>query len=102
MNPKIQEYRDFSEVLKVKLKDPEIATGYLNEALASGDKKVFLLALRHVVDARGNIKGFAEEYDIPRQSIYRMLSEEGNPTWGSLYDLLESLGFHLQVTLAQS
>ena len=74
MNPKIQEYRDFSEVLKVKLKDPDIATGYLNEALASGDKKVFLLALRHVVDARGNIKGFAEEYDIPRQSIYRMLS----------------------------
>jgi probable addiction module antidote protein len=100
MNNKLKDYRDFNEVLKVKLKDPEIAIGYLNEALASGDKKVFLLALRHVLDARGNIKGFSEEYEIPRQNIYRMLSEEGNPTWGSLSDLLEAIGLQIHLKWA--
>jgi probable addiction module antidote protein len=100
MNTKTKEYRDFNELLKIELKDPEFATGYLNEALASGDKKVFLLALRHVIDARGNVKGFAEESDVSRQSIYRMLSQEGNPTWDSLYALLEAMGFKMQVILA--
>ena len=100
MNTKLKEYRDFNELLKIELKDPEFAIGYLNEALASGDKKVFLLALRHVIDARGNIKGFAEESEVPRQSIYRMLSEDGNPTWDSLWALLEAMGFKMQLTFA--
>ncbi len=97
---KKREFRDFNQILKIKLQDPEIAIGYLNEALASGDKKVFLLALRHVIDARGNIKGFAEESEVPRQSIYRMLSEDGNPTWDRLYTLLEAMGFKMQLTFA--
>jgi len=59
MNTKLKEYRDFNDVLKTKLQDPELAIGYLNEALASGDKKVFLLALRHVIDARLFLKLWA-------------------------------------------
>jgi probable addiction module antidote protein len=73
---------------------------YLNEALNSEDKGVFLIALRDVIDARGNIKGFAEKADIPRPSIYRMLSEDGNPTIEKLAAIFEAMGFKIQVTLA--
>jgi probable addiction module antidote protein len=93
-------YRDFNEILKEELKNPELAIAYLNEALANEDKKVFLLALRHVIEARGNITDFAEKSELPRQSIYRMLSEEGNPTLEKLTAIFEAMGFRIQVTLA--
>jgi len=97
---KPREFRDFREILKEELKNPELAVGYLNEALASGDKRVFLIALRDVIEARGNITDFAQQADIPRQSIYRMLSQEGNPTLDKLAAIFEAMGFKIQVTLA--
>jgi len=97
---KKREFRDLNEIFKIKLQDPEIAIGYLNEALAGGDKKAFLLALRHVIEARGNITDFAQQAGIPRQSIYRMFSEEGNPTLDKLMAILKAMGFKIQVTLA--
>jgi probable addiction module antidote protein len=97
---KKREYRDFKEILREDLQDPAFAVAYLNEALAGGDKKVFLIALRDVIEARGNITDFAQQADIPRQSIYRMLSEAGNPTLDKLAAIFEAMGFKIQVTLA--
>lgn len=97
---KKRNFREFTELIREDLKDPAFAASYLNEALNSGDKGVFLIALRDVIDARGNIKGFAEKADIPRPSIYRMLSEEGNPTIETLTAIFEAMGFKMQVTLA--
>jgi len=68
-----KQHRDFTEFLNEKLKDKELAIAYLNEALANEDKKVSLLALKDVIDARGDIAGFARAAHIPRQNIYRML-----------------------------
>lgn len=96
----IREFREFSEIIREKLRDPELAVAYLNEALASGDKKVFLIALRDVIEARGNVKSFAEKAEIPRQSIYRMLSEGGNPTLEKLTAIFEAMGLKIQITLA--
>jgi len=97
---KSRKFREFTEIIKEDLQDPEFAVLYLNEALNSGDKKIFLIALRDVIEARGNIKGFAEKADLPRQSIYRMLSEDGNPTLDKLAAIFEAMGFKIQVTLA--
>jgi probable addiction module antidote protein len=94
---KKKHFREFTEVIKEDLKDPAFAASYLNEALNSGDKGIFLLALRDVIDARGTIKGFAEKADIPRPSIYRMLSEEGNPTMETITAIFEAIGFKMQV-----
>jgi hypothetical protein len=47
-----REYRDFNDILKDRLKNSELAIAYLNEALFNEDKKVFLLALRDVIEAR--------------------------------------------------
>lgn len=94
---KKRHFREFTDVLREELQDPAFAASYLNKALNSGDRGIFLLALRDVIDARGTIKGFAEKADIPRPSIYRMLSEEGNPTMETITVIFEAIGFKMQV-----
>jgi DNA-binding phage protein len=73
---KKRQYRDFSDLLKIELKEPELAIAYLNEALANGDKTVFLRALKDVIEARGDISAFAHAAHMPRQNIYRILSDQ--------------------------
>ncbi len=79
------------------LKNPRAAVAYLNAALEDGDEKAFLLALRNVMEARGGLSKFSRLSKINRVSLYRMLSKEGNPEWGSIMALLQALGvqFHL-------
>jgi hypothetical protein len=43
-------YRD--DLLK-RLEDPEYSALYLDEVIATGDRKALMIALRDVVDARG-------------------------------------------------
>lgn len=47
---------DHQEWMKQKLQDPEFATEYLNAASEDEDPRVYLSALRQVVEARGGIK----------------------------------------------
>ncbi len=44
-------YRDFQEILLENLKDPQEAAAYLKAALADEDERIFLLALRDVLEA---------------------------------------------------
>src|SRR5580692_1784090 len=97
---KKRHFREFTELLREELQDPAFAASYLNEALNSGDKGIFPVALRDVIDARGTIKGFAEKADIPRPSIYRMLSEDGNPTMETITAIFGAMGFKMQVVPA--
>ena len=84
-----------TELLKA-LQDPREAAEYLNAALEEGSNELFLLALRNVAEAHG-MKNLAEEAELNRESMYRMLSEEGNPQLSSLTALLEPLGLKLAV-----
>lgn len=79
------------------LRDPAEAAAYLTAALADGDKEVFLLALRHVAEAHGGIGKLAGRARLNRVSLYRTLSERGNPELHSLGALLEGLGLRLAV-----
>ena len=72
------------------LRNPQEAEEYLNVALEEDDPELFLLALRN---AR-----LAEKTKLNRESLYRMLSERGNPEFKSLDLLLHALGFRLAVT----
>src|SRR2546423_4074102 len=80
MNKKTTSYRN---LLHKNLQDPEYAAEYLNAAIEDGDEKVFLLALRDVAEARG-IAQLAAEANLNRESTYRMLSKQGNPSLSSL------------------
>jgi probable addiction module antidote protein len=82
--------------------DPELTVEYLNAALEdSQEPRVLLIALRHVVQAYGVAK-MAKAAAIERESLYRALSERGNPRWSTLAALLKVLGVRLTVEPAQT
>ncbi|HET7258589.1 MAG TPA: addiction module antidote protein, partial [Candidatus Acidoferrum sp.] len=65
-------------------KDPEFAAEYLKAALEESDEpRVLLLALRHLARAHGIAK-VAKAAGIERESLYRALSEKGNPRLSTL------------------
>ena len=81
------------------LRDPVEAEEYLNAALEEDDPELFLVALRNVAEAQGGVAQLsAEKTKLNRESLYKMLSERGNPELKSLDALLHALGFRLAVT----
>ena len=83
------------------LRDPREAEEYLNAALEEEDPELFLLALRNVAEAQGGVAQLAEKTKLNRESLYKMLSERGNPELRSLDTLLHALGFRLAVTVVR-
>lgn len=67
--------------------------------MEENDPELFLLALRNVAEAQGGIAQLAEKAKLNRESLYRMLSDRGNPEFRSLDALLHALGFRLAVTV---
>jgi probable addiction module antidote protein len=70
---------DFNEYLVEALKDKELAAEYLNQAASDSDYRVFLLALGQVAKAIG-FSELAKMTSIERTTLYKMLSQKGNPT----------------------
>lgn len=88
----------YNEYLIELLKDPEEAASYLNAALEEDDLETFTLALRDVVIALGGGVGrVARKSSLNRESLYRMLSEKGNPRLSSLNSIMHSLGLEMHV-----
>lgn len=87
----------YQDYLIGSLKDPEEAAGYLNAALEGGDINVFLLALQNVIQAQGGIAALATKTKKSRTSLYKSLSENGNPYLKNANDLLLAMGMHLSV-----
>ena len=80
------------------LRDPEVAAEYLNEALEEANLAVVLMALRNIAEAQeGGIAGLAARSHLGRESMYKMLSEEGNPKLSSFTKVIQGLGLHLKV-----
>jgi probable addiction module antidote protein len=93
--------KSYHDLLLKQLKDPAEAAAYLEAALEEGDDQVFLLALRDVAEAHGMAR-VAAEANLNRESLYRMLSEEGNPRLSSLEALLRAFGLRLAVEVRES
>jgi probable addiction module antidote protein len=86
------------ELIKA-LRDSREAAEYLSAALEDGDPEAFLLALRDVAEAKGGVAQLAEAAKLNRESLYRMLSDRGNPELRSLDALLHALGFRLSIAV---
>ncbi len=85
----------FRDDLLADLADPQEAAYYLNAALEDSNE-LFLVALRDVAEAK-QMARVAEEAGVARESIYRMLAAQGNPTYVSLNGILHALGLKLAV-----
>ncbi|HSC45591.1 MAG TPA: addiction module antidote protein [Candidatus Acidoferrum sp.] len=81
-------------------KYPEFAAEYLKAALEESDEpRVLLLALRHLARAHGIAK-VAKAAGIERESLYRALSEKGNPRLSTLVAVTRVVGLRLTVEAA--
>lgn len=87
----------YEEVLLEDLKDPAEAAAYLEAALEDNDPSVFLLALRQVAQAQG-MANVARKAHVGRESLYKALSENGNPELRTINRLLHAMGLRLSVT----
>ena len=90
-------FRDFHDDLVKSLHDPKEAQAYLDAALEQGDKKYFLKALRNVAEAWGGIGKVASGTKLNRESLYKTLSENGNPKMETVEEVLEFFGCRLAV-----
>ena len=78
-------------------RSPEFAAAYLNDVLAEGDEQELLVALRRVADAFGGLPKLATRANLNATSLYRTLSEKGNPELRSLNSMLKAMGLRLAV-----
>jgi probable addiction module antidote protein len=81
---------DYRSGLLEDSKDPQEAAHYLNAALRDSEGAL-LVALRDVAEARQMAK-VAESVGVSRESLYRMLSASGNPTYRNFFGILKALG----------
>ena len=96
--PKKRIYRTFQECVREIVQDPQTAAAYLKAALADEDERVFLLALRDVLESKNSsISKLAESTGLNKQNLYRMLSQKGNPRLTSLKTVLHFMGFEMDI-----
>ena len=91
--------KDYHQELLKSLKDPREASEYLNAAIEEKDAKIFLVALRNVIEAFGGVPKISKKAKLNRENLYRMLSSRGNPELSSLESLLESIGLRIAVAV---
>lgn len=89
--------KKYKSDLQKRLRDPAYAALYLAEALELNDKQAFLVALRDVVEVEGGVGPLANHVNIQRPSLYKILSEEGNPRLDTLQEILQPLGLCLSI-----
>jgi probable addiction module antidote protein len=87
----IKASKSYEKELLKALKNPDEAAAYLNAAIEEGSNEIFLLALRNVAEAHG-FTNLSKQTQLNRESMYRMLSEKGNPQLSSLLTILKSIG----------
>lgn len=79
------------------LKDPEESIAYLNAALQEDDPRIFLIAIKDVIEAQSSISDVAKKAKLSRQGLYKILSDKGNPTIENISRVLNSMGIHFGV-----
>jgi probable addiction module antidote protein len=85
--------RPHSEARLERLANPEVAAEYLKVAMEESNED-FLKALKTVAQAR-QMAQVAKDAGVQRETLYRSLSEQGNPTWDTLRGIFDAIGLKL-------
>jgi probable addiction module antidote protein len=67
------------------------------QAIMDPDQRVFLIALRDVAQSWGGMTKISRASKIPRISLYKILSKNGNPEIHTLQTLLKVFKLSLQI-----
>lgn len=77
----------------------EDAVHYLDAVLLDGDANEIAEALGVVARSQG-MAAIADESGLSRETLYRTLSDTGNPRLATLIGVLRAMGLRLSVTAA--
>ncbi|HEY4210146.1 MAG TPA: addiction module antidote protein [Steroidobacteraceae bacterium] len=80
--------------------DKDIAA-YVEAMLIDGDARAVPIALRTIAEALGGMGALAEKTGLSRETLYRTLSEKGNPRLDTLTAILGAFGLRLSVRPAR-
>ena len=74
-----------------QLDSPEEIAAYIEAALEDGDSRVIAHALGTVARAQG-MSDIARQTGLGRESLYKALSPDGNPTLATVLKVVRALG----------
>ncbi|MDD5387880.1 MAG: putative addiction module antidote protein [Gallionellaceae bacterium] len=77
------------------LEAEEDMAAYLDAAMEDGDPRVIASALGAIARARGMTQ-VAKDAGLGRESLYRALSDEGNPEFATVMKVIKALGLKLR------
>jgi probable addiction module antidote protein len=79
------------------LDSSETISAYMEEALETEDPVFIAHALGTVARARG-MSEIAKQAGLSRESLYKALSSEGNPEFGTVLRVMHALGLRFSIT----
>jgi probable addiction module antidote protein len=74
--------------------NPKLVAKYLNDALATDDPAFTTRAIGNLARAHG-MRAIAEEANVDRAGLYRSLSRDMDPAFGTVLKVLAALGVQL-------
>ena len=80
------------------LKTEEDMAAYLEIALEDGDPRLVSMALGNIARAKGMTQ-IARDSGLTRESLYKALSEDGNPEMATFLKVVHALGIQLHATV---
>ncbi|KGQ37661.1 MULTISPECIES: addiction module antidote protein [Gallibacterium] len=89
-----EQLKDFD--MSEHLRTEEEIQLYLNEILSEGDIDLLLSALGDIAKAR-NMSQIAREVGVTREGLYKALSGRGNPTFATVFKVMQALNLNLEV-----
>jgi len=88
--------KSYDDYLTRSLTEPGEAAGYIDAVMEMEDPAALLLALRQVAKAHGMAE-VARRADVGDKTLFRALSEGGNPTLDTVNKVLHAVGLRLSV-----
>ncbi len=77
------------------LDDDDAMAGYMSDALETADPAFIANALGVIARAKG-MSNLAANTGLSRESLYRALSDKGNPELGTVIKVMQSFGLKLR------
>jgi len=83
---------DMAEHINTK----EDVIGILEAALEENDMEFLFSVIGDIARSKGMAQ-IAKDLNLARESLYRSLSQDGNPSFSTIFKVLDNLGFQLSI-----
>src|SRR5215469_10828010 len=74
----------------------EDVTAYLEAALEENDTALLFAVIGDIARSKGMAQ-IAKDLNLARESLYRSLAQDGNPSFNTIVKVLDNLGYQLSV-----